>query len=127
MQEKLNYNPIRSIPEPLEDLKPNARYYYNYICQVLISNKSLTAADVPAITQAAILYGIFSDASAMITKEGYFQMTQSGYTAKNAHMQVMNDAYKSIKFFENLYGFNLASRGKINVSHTKEDDPFDNI
>lgn len=126
-REALNYEPLEVIPEPLKKLDDTAMVYFNFICEILLSNKTLTNADVPAVSNAAKYYSIFDKASDMVETEGYCQTTQSGYTAKNAHFQVMNDARKAIMDFENLYGFNLASRGRINIPKTKEKGKLDKL
>ena len=125
--DKLSYDSLNDVPDPLEELdKKSSRYYY-YICEVLLSSGLLTSADIPAITQAAILYGIFSDAYTELKEKGYYYETTSGYTGKNAHLQAMNDSYKNVKQFENLYGFNVSARGKINIPQKKEINPLDEI
>ena len=62
VSEKLSYDSLNEVPDPLEELDQKSSRYYYYICEVLLSSGLLTSADIPAITQAAILYGIFSDA-----------------------------------------------------------------
>ena len=123
----LNFDSLTEVPDPLEGLLEDAQRYYNFICGVLISNGSLTIADIPAITQAAKLYGIFSLASAKVDEGGWEQTAKTGFRAKSADYVVMTDAYKNIKYFENLYGFNLSARGKINIPQKKEINPLDEI
>jgi len=111
----INFTPLAFIPKPLEELDKVGRQYYDYVCELLLSNKTLTSADIGALTMAAKIYSVFSLAAENVKIHGYFQKTPRGYTSKNAHFQTMMDSNKALKEFESLYGLNLSSRLKLDL------------
>lgn len=128
MKNPVEYEPVKEIPEPLSKLDKPGSEFFEFVCSLLISNKQLSTADIPAITRAASVWGIFMEAKENCSKYGYFQETKSGYTAKNAHIQALVDCEKILTAFEKSYGLTLLSRSKIDISaipvRYPDDDDF---
>ena len=120
----LNFTPLNFIPKPLEELDKAGMQYYKYVCELLLSNKTLTSADIGAVTMAGKFYSVFSLAAENVKIHGYYQKTQSGYTSKNAHFQTMMDSNKALKEFESLYGLNLSSRLKLDLGKAGKNDKY---
>jgi len=123
----MTFELIDNIPDPLEELDVSGQRYFNYVCGLLISDNKLTGADIGAITTAAKVYSVFIEACQNVNKHGYYQLTKSGYSAKNAHFITLMDCNKALRDFEGCYGLNLASRSKLNFPILKkidEDDAF---
>jgi P27 family predicted phage terminase small subunit len=111
----LTFAPLKEIPEPFEPLKEHGAKYFRAVCECLISNKTLTAADIPAVSRAAQQYAMYCCAVDGIRKHGAFQETKSGYTAKNAYFQILQDCEKVLQGFERAYGLTLSSRLKFDL------------
>ena len=125
MKNPVEYEPLKEIPDPLSKLDNPGKEFFEYVCSLLISNKQLTTADIPAITRAAGIWEIFMQAKSNCSKYGYFQETKSGYSAKNAHIQALVDCEKILTAFEKSYGLTLLSRSKIDISAIPMRDPND--
>ena len=123
----LSYDPISEVPEPAFDLNADGQKYFGRFCQILLSNKTLTIADIPIITRAAMYYEIFSDARDSVRINGATQITKTGYTAKNGYFVTMTDAEKRVTEIEALYGMNLTARTKINLPKPEKKNAFDEI
>jgi P27 family predicted phage terminase small subunit len=123
----LSYDPLVKIPKPAFTLNKDGRKYFNRFCQILLSNKTLTIADVPIITRAARYFEIFSEANENVLEKGAVQKTKTGYTAKNGYFVTMTDAEKRVTDIEALYGMNLSARMKINIPKPEKENPFKNV
>ncbi len=121
----IDFEPVLEVPEPLSKLDKPGKEFFEYVCSLLISNKQLTTADLPAITRAAGIWEIFMQAKSACQEHGYYQETKSGYTAKNAHWQVLTDAEKILTGFEKSFGLTVLSRSKIDITPIKAYDPDD--
>lgn len=121
----IDFEPVFEIPEPLSKLDQPGQEFFEYVCSLLISNKQLTTADLPAITRAAGIWEIFIQAKAACSKHGYYQETKTGYQAKNVHWQVLTDAEKILTGFEKSFGLTVLSRSKIDITPIKAYDPDD--
>lgn len=110
------------------DLEPDELQYFNLCAEVMISNNTLTSADIPSLTRASKMYGVYQQAMKDIEVHGCYQVTQSGYTAKNGYFQVLTDAEKMLSSFEKCQGLNLVSRSKLPpIEPPKKKNPFDGI
>ena len=121
----LDFEAFFEVTEPLSKLDKPGREFFEYVCSLLISNKQLTTADLPAITRAAGIWEIFIQAQLACQKNGYYQETKSGYTAKNAHWQVLTDAEKLLTGFEKSFGLTILSRSKIDLQPIPRHNPND--
>ncbi|MCX6252779.1 MAG: P27 family phage terminase small subunit [Bacteroidetes bacterium] len=127
VKENLSYDPLNEIPKPEFDLNADGKEYFESFCSILLSNRTLTDADIPIITRAARYYELYKEADKGIKVNGAVQITQSGYSAKTGHFVAMLDAEKRITEIEALYGMNLTARGKINIPKTEKKNAFDLI
>ncbi|MFZ4521474.1 MAG: P27 family phage terminase small subunit [Bacteroidales bacterium] len=109
----LTSNPLLAIPDPMTKLSSVEMEYYRLCAEIMISNHTLTSADIPGLTRAAAMFAIFEQAKQDIAIHGCYQTTQSGYTAKNGYFQVLCDAEKMLTSFERGQGLNLVSRSKL--------------
>jgi len=121
----IDFEPLFEVPESLSKLDKPGQEFFKYVCSLLISNKQLTTGDIPAISRAAGIWEIFVQAKTACSKHGYYQETKSGYTAKNAHFQVLVDAEKILTGFEKSFGLTVLSRSKIELQHIPGYDPND--
>ena len=121
----LTFEPLSEIPEPFEVLREHGAKYFRAVCECLISNKTLTAADIPAVTRAAQQYAMYCGAVDGIRKNGAYQETKSGYTAKNAYFQILQDCEKVLQGFERAYGLTLSSRLKFDLPEPTLPNSFD--
>lgn len=115
IKETLSYLPLTKVPTPAFTLNKYGLDYFKRFCSILLSNKSLTIADIPIITRASKYYEIFIEADNGVKKYGAVQTTKTGYTAKNGYFVTMTDAEKRLTEIEALYGMNLTARIKINI------------
>jgi len=124
----LTFEPLTKIPEPMMKLGPIEMEYFQHCAEIMISNHTLTSADVPGLSRAANIYRIYRQAIEDINVHGCYQVTQSGYTAKNGYFQVLTDAEKHLTSFERSQGLNLVSRSKLPPPPpAPEKNPFDEI
>lgn len=123
----LNYDPLIIVPKPAFKLNGDGLDYFNDFCNILISKKILTIADVPIITRAARYYEIYKAADEGVQKEGAVQITATGYTAKNGYFVTFTDCEKRITEIESLYGMNFTARSKINLPKEEKKNPFDDL
>jgi len=123
----LTYDPLIKVPSPTFKLTTIGRSYFTRFCQILISNKTLTVADIPLITRTARWYEIYKQSDKDVAEHGAVQITSTGYTQKSGYLTVMTDAEDRIVKSENLYGMNLSARTKINLPKTEKKNPFDEI
>lgn len=122
----LTCEPLNEVPQPFAPLSDTGKRYFQAVCEVLLSNGTLTAADLPAITRAAEIYEFYVDAKKAVRELGAWTTTQSGYTSKSAPWQVMTDAEKALASFERSFGLTLAARAKLPPAPVKEGpNPFD--
>jgi len=105
--------PLTFIPKPLMDLNKYEHEYYNLCCEILLSNGTLTAADILGISRAAKTYGIYQKALEELANHGSYQTTKSGYTTKSGPFVVVADCEKLLTTFERSQGLNLISRSKL--------------
>ena len=124
---ELNYEPLTSIPAPSFDLNVDGQTYFDQFCGILISNSTLTAADVPGITRAARWFELYKEADANVLARGSVQVTSTGYTQQTGYFTVMEKSEDRLIKFEALYGMNLTARTKINIPKPKEKNPFDDV
>lgn len=123
----LSFDPLSAVPEPAFTLDEIGIQYFTRFCNILLSNKTLTIADIPIITRAAKWFVIFTIAEHEVTKVGSWQKTKTGYTQKTGAFTVMADADDRVMKIEALYGMNLTARTKINLPKTEKKNPFDEI
>jgi len=122
----VTFEPLSEVPSVPETIPEQGRDYFRYCCELLLSIGLLTAAFIPDITRAAIWYAIMVRAAAHISEDDYFQKTQAGYTAINAHLTTLEKATKFLNEFEGKYGLNLVSSQKLSMPNKKKnEDDFD--
>ena len=125
---ELTYDPLTSIPAPAFKLSDEGLKYFERFCEILISNKTLTIADVPVISRAARWFEIYTEADINVRLHGASQVTSTGYTQKSGYFTVMADADDRVTKIEALYGMNLTARTKINIPKPdKGNNPIDDI
>lgn len=122
----LTFAPINSVSTP-DYLDGYAVEFFEYYTKILAVVGILTPADIGEIEQAAISYDALRDAYDYIKEHGAVQTTESGYTQKNAHWQVLMDARKVLSEFYGKYGLNVISRERITMKPPEEPDDFDKI
>jgi P27 family predicted phage terminase small subunit len=127
IKQELNYDPLGSIPAPAFKLNKDGVEFYERFCSILISNRTLTVADIPGITRAARWFEMYKDADKHILKEGPVQTTSTGYTQQTGWFTVMEKTEDRILKFEALYGMNLTARTKINLPKPEKKNDFDGI
>jgi len=125
IKDSLTYEPLNELPAPAFELNEKGRDYFNRFCTILLSNKTLTIADIPIITRASKYYEIFIEANEGVKEYGAVQTTKTGYTAKNGYFVTMTDAEKRITEIEALYGMNLTARIRINIPKAEKTTPAD--
>lgn len=123
----LTFEPLTVIPEPQYKINGEAKKYYEYVCNLLISNNVLTAAHIPDLTLAAYWWGIMTEARDNIESDGYTQMTQSGYTQITSHITVFEKATKMLQSFSDKYGLNLTASQKIKMPESKREDDLQKL
>lgn len=124
----MTFEPLQSVPAPFENLSQTSQRYYQNVCSCLLSNQTLTAADIPIVTRAAQIFGQWCDAMGDIEKNGTIQRTQSGYTAKTAAFTIAIDCDKQLTSFEKSYGLNLSARQKMDIPIQKDEvNPIDEL
>ena len=121
------YEPLTEIPAPSFDLNDFGMDYFAQFCNILLSNKTLTMADIPGITRNARMFELYKEADDGVRKDGAVQVTKTGYTAKTGYFVTMTDAMDRIEKFEALYGMNLASRLKMNLPKPAKKNAFEEI
>ena len=124
---ELTYEPLTSVPAPSFNLTKPGQIYFDQFCEILISNKTLTVADVPIITRCARWFEIYKEADDLVMVHGASQVTTTGYTQKSGYFTVMADADDRVTKIEALYGMNLTARTKIGLPKQKKENPFDEI
>ena len=118
-----NYDILDSVPAPSFQLNEHGQSYFVNFCELLISNKTMTAAFIPIITRAARYYEIYQYANEKVKEQGAVQETNTGYTAKNGYFVTMTDAEDRINKIEALFGMNLYNLQKLNIPEPpKKDD-----
>jgi phage terminase small subunit len=117
------FEPLTEIPQPFagDMLDKEGMIYFKLVCEALLNNGMLTIADTIPITRAANWYSYFKQAERACQDKGYYQQTKSGYTAKSAHFQVLQDSEKALAAFERNYGVSLLYRLKMEFPE-KEDE-----
>ena len=115
VKNNLTFEPLQKIPKPQCKIEGEALKYFEYVCELLISNNVLTAAHIPDITLAAYWWGVMTKAMDNMEKHGYTQPTKNGYNVINAHITVFGQATKKLQTFSDKYGFNLLASQKIDV------------
>lgn len=125
----MNFEPLKTVPEPFEKLSPKSRRYFENVCYCLLNSGALTQADIPIVTRASKIFGQWCDAQADIEKNGTIQRTQSGYSAKTAAWTIAIDCDKQLTSFEKSYGLSLSARQKMDIPQQKdaEPNPFDEL
>lgn len=117
---------LSAVPAVPDDVPDDGRGYFVQSCEILFSLGVLTAAYIPDISRVAMWYSIFIRAFRAIEADGYFQTTQGGYTAINAHLTTMDKAHKHLVDFEGRYGLTLVSAQKISIpAKPKNEKDFD--
>lgn len=122
----LTFKPLTEIPEPMTELDPGERGYFDLCAEVMISNGTLTSADVPGMERAAKMWGIYQKALGEVKKLGCYQTTKNGYTAKNGPFQVLCEAEKLLTSWERSQGLTIVSRSKLPPpTPPQKPNPFD--
>lgn len=127
MTNELSYAPLTEVPAPSFALNAHGKTYFRNFCMILLSNQTLTAADIPGITRAARWFELYCEADEVVREKGPVQVTSTGYTQQTGYYTVMEKAEDRIIKFEGLYGMNLTSRTKINVPPAKKKNEFEEI
>jgi phage terminase small subunit len=109
----LTFEPLTAIPDPLMNLEPDEMQYFKLCADVMLSNGTLTSADVPGITRAARMYGIYLQALKEIKLHGSEQTTKTGFRTKSGAFTVFTECEKLLSNFERSQGMNLISRSRL--------------
>ena len=122
----LTFEPLTSIPEPMMTLEPDEMEYFRHCSEIMISNHTLTSADVPGLSRAAHWYGIYKKMLQEIKLHGAEQTTKTGFVTKSGAFTVAVDCEKQLSSFERSQGLNLVSRSKLpKVDPPKGKNKFD--
>jgi phage terminase small subunit len=126
IKKPLNFLPLETVPEPMMKLHPVEMEYYQLCAECMVGNNTLTSADLPGLTRAAKMYGIFQQALKDIEKNGCYQVAKSGYNSPNAYFMVLINSEKMLTAWERSQGLNLVSRSKLpEPPPPPEINPFD--
>jgi len=112
-RQTLTFAPLKRMPNPTMDLNEIELQYFHNVCRAMLSNKTLTGADVPCITRACKMYSLYCRSLEDVNKFGAYQTTATGYTAKSGYFQVLIDTEKALQAFERSMGLNILSRSKL--------------
>ena len=126
IHQPVTHEPLTKIPEPMMNLSPDGMRYFTNCCETMLSGRTLTAAEIPAICRAAKLYESYLKAVEAVEIHGTWQTTATGFTTRTGCFQVMCDCEKGLASFERNLGLTTVSRSKLPPApEPKKKNPFD--
>lgn len=108
--------PDPAIPEPPEDLHPEARAEWDRIVPHLAELGLLSELDRTALAAYCQLYARWWEAERAIREYGMVQYTDTGYATQRPEVGVANQALKQLKVYLAEFGLSPAARTRIDAS-----------
>lgn len=128
IKQAICFDPLDSIPDIPDHLNEYSGEFFKQVCELFLSNGSLTAGNIPDITLASIWWGVARQAEESINgKDGIVQVYESGAKNVSPYLSVLDRATTQIQRFSDRYGLSLLSKQRVGIQGTKKEDPFDKL
>lgn len=121
----LNMNepkPAVRIPEPPEELSPDARKEWNRLTPYLLRMGLISDADRAAFSAYCQSYGRWIEAERYLRDEGEIIVTDKGNLVQNPRLWVSNKAFEQMYKLLADFGLTPSSRSKLQVGAPVEDE-----
>lgn len=120
---------LSRIPKPSYELEVEAKKIFRATCKLMIQEKALTALDVMAVTNFALVYSLFIQAKNDMIAAGMVQIySKSGASNVSGHFTVFEKLDNKVQKYFIALGLTPKHREIINaysnVGGEDEKDPF---
>lgn len=112
--------PAPAVPEPPEDLDPEARAEWDRIVPHLAALGLLSHLDRAALAAYCQLYARWWEAERAIREHGLTQVTESGYVAQRPEVGIANTALTQMRRYLVEFGLTPAARSRIDAPTAPE-------
>jgi P27 family predicted phage terminase small subunit len=130
MREGIHFDEITTVPKPEVWMTAKAKKYFKNICELLISKKLLTSANVPLVLIMASEFATYEEATREIRRGGMVQTieTKNGaYEQVTPWVAIRNQSMKNYKDVAALFGLDPLSQQKIGPAVRDTGDDFDKL